>query len=31
VRTNPPTGITDEHVDLLLGWAADLATQPERS
>jgi HAD domain in Swiss Army Knife RNA repair proteins len=31
VRTEPPTGITDEHVELLLGWVADLATQPERS
>lgn len=31
VRTDPRTGITDEHVDLLLGWAADLAAQPERS
>jgi hypothetical protein len=31
VRTDPPTGITDDHVTLLLGWAADLAAQPERS
>lgn len=25
VRTDPPTGITDEHVELLLGWADEVA------
>ena len=29
VRTDPPSGLTDEHVDLLLFWADEVASESE--